>query len=58
MPGSIFSAYDAARPATVTRSRRAAAARGLRVADDDTWSDIFSKILSAKIEPQLGARPR
>lgn len=27
---------------------------GLRVADDDTWSDLFSKILSACIEPKLG----
>jgi len=38
---------------------RAALARetlrlGLRVADDDTWSDLFSKILSDRIEPQLG----
>ncbi|MEI9915693.1 MAG: EF-P lysine aminoacylase EpmA [Methylovirgula sp.] len=30
------------------------AALGLRVAVDDTWSDLFSKILSAKIEPNLG----
>jgi len=29
-------------------------ALGLRVAADDTWSDLFSKILSAKIEPNLG----
>jgi elongation factor P--(R)-beta-lysine ligase len=27
---------------------------GLRVAEDDTWSDLFSKILSARIEPNLG----
>jgi lysyl-tRNA synthetase class 2 len=26
----------------------------LRVADDDTWSDIFSRILSEKVEPHLG----
>lgn len=31
-----------------------AAAIGLRVADDDTWSDLFSKILSARVEPHLG----
>lgn len=30
------------------------AALGLRVTDDDTWSDLFSKVLSAKIEPNLG----
>ena len=33
---------------------RAAEAQGLRTADDDTWSDIFSRVLVAKIEPELG----
>jgi elongation factor P--(R)-beta-lysine ligase len=28
--------------------------QGLRVADDDTWSDIFSRVLSARVEPHLG----
>lgn len=27
---------------------------GLRVSADDTWSDLFSKILSDRIEPRLG----
>lgn len=27
---------------------------GIRVADDDSWSDIFSRILSERIEPHLG----
>ena len=38
------------------RAALAAAARnhGLRIVADDGWSDIFSKILAAKIEPQLG----
>ena len=27
---------------------------GLRVADDDTWSDLFSKIISFAVEPKLG----
>ncbi len=27
---------------------------GVRVVEDDSWSDLFSKILSAKIEPHLG----
>jgi lysyl-tRNA synthetase class 2 len=27
---------------------------GIRVAPDDTWSDIFSRILSERVEPQLG----
>ena len=31
-----------------------AAQLGLRIAADDTWSDLFSKILSAVIEPNLG----
>ena len=32
----------------------AAIARGIRIATDDTWSDIFSRILVEKVEPQLG----
>jgi lysyl-tRNA synthetase class 2 len=32
----------------------AAVAAGIRVAGDDTWSDIFSRVLSEKIEPHLG----
>ena len=31
-----------------------AAAIGLTVAPDDTWSDLFSKMLSDRIEPKLG----
>ncbi len=31
-----------------------AKAIGLRVVEDDSWSDLFSKILSAKVEPRLG----
>jgi lysyl-tRNA synthetase class 2 len=31
-----------------------AKAIGLRVVADDSWSDLFSKILSAKVEPHLG----
>lgn len=33
---------------------RAAARDGIRVVDDDTWSDLFSKILSEKVEHMLG----
>jgi lysyl-tRNA synthetase class 2 len=37
------------------RDALAAAARGkLRMAGDDTWSDIFSKILVEHVEPRLG----
>ena len=31
-----------------------AAAAGIRVAADDTWSDVFSRVLVEKIEPRLG----
>ncbi len=34
---------------------RAAARDGIRVAEDDTWSDLFSKILTEKIEGKLGS---
>lgn len=35
-----------------------ASAERIRITDDDTWSDIFSKVLTEKIEPKLGiARP-
>src|SRR3954467_2186371 len=37
------------------RACLAAAASGrVRVADDDTWSDIFSKVLVEHVEPNLG----
>lgn len=31
-----------------------ARALGLHVADDDTWSDVFSRILATHVEPHLG----
>lgn len=34
---------------------RAAARDGVRVAPDDNWSDLFSKILAEKVEPRLGS---
>jgi lysyl-tRNA synthetase class 2 len=38
------------------RDRLAAAAdaAGIQVADDDTWSDIFSRVLVERVEPKLG----
>jgi lysyl-tRNA synthetase class 2 len=38
------------------RDKLAAAvtALGLRVASDDSWSDLFSRVLSEKVEPNLG----
>jgi len=41
------------RPDTETFARQAKGA-GLRVAPDDDWSDIFSRCLSERIEPNLG----
>jgi lysyl-tRNA synthetase class 2 len=38
------------RNAIATAARRA----GFDVADDDTWADIFSKVLVARVEPKLG----
>ncbi len=32
----------------------AAGAAGTRVAADDTWSDVFSRVLSERVEPKLG----
>ncbi len=32
----------------------AAHASGVRVADDDTWTDVFSRVMVARIEPNLG----
>jgi lysyl-tRNA synthetase class 2 len=38
------------------RDALAAAARaaGIRVADDDTWADVFSRVIVEKVEPNLG----
>ena len=33
---------------------RAARVAGIRIADDDTWGDIFSRVLVERIEPNLG----
>jgi lysyl-tRNA synthetase class 2 len=33
---------------------RAATRAGVRVADDDTWSDIFSRVMADRIEPRIG----
>ena len=38
------------RGALATRARRA----GFEVAENDSWADIFSKILVARVEPRLG----
>jgi lysyl-tRNA synthetase class 2 len=33
---------------------QAAAAAGVRVANDDTWADVFSKVMVERVEPRLG----
>jgi lysyl-tRNA synthetase class 2 len=38
------------------RLERDVRAAGIRTAADDTWSDLFSRVLVEKIEPHLGAR--
>lgn len=30
------------------------ATAGVRVADDDTWSDLFSRVMAERVEPQIG----
>jgi lysyl-tRNA synthetase class 2 len=40
--------------ATAGDRDRFAAVAGVRTVPDDTWSDIFSRVLSEKIEPNLG----
>ena len=41
-------------PPDTERLARRAKEAGLRVAADDDWSDIFSRLLSERVEPQLG----
>lgn len=54
-----FAGIDLLRTVTATETDRqglAAAARacGIRVAADDTWSDVFSRVLVERVEPNLG----
>jgi len=50
-----YAAIDLARLGEDRTAFAAAAAEGgLRVAADDTWSDVFSRVLSARVEPNLG----
>lgn len=36
------------------RLAAAARAKGIRVADDDSWSDVFTRVLLEKVEPNIG----
>jgi lysyl-tRNA synthetase class 2 len=41
-------------PEPAARFAAAARAKGFRTADDDSWGDIFSRVLVEKVEPALG----
>jgi elongation factor P--(R)-beta-lysine ligase len=45
---------DAADRADRKSFARAAQAAGIRIADNDRWADIFSRVLVERIEPRLG----
>jgi lysyl-tRNA synthetase class 2 len=46
-------AYDGGRP-DPERFRALAAAAGVRCAADDTWSDVFARVLTERVDPHLG----
>lgn len=47
---SVSASGDTDRDALAAEARAA----GVRVAEDDAWADIFSRIIVEKVEPQLG----
>jgi elongation factor P--(R)-beta-lysine ligase len=47
---ATISARETDRDAIATSAR----AVGVQTADDDSWGDVFSRVLTAKIEPKLG----
>jgi lysyl-tRNA synthetase class 2 len=49
----LLATYDADR-CDVAALTAQAKTIGIRIVEDDSWSDIFSKILSEKVEPRLG----
>jgi lysyl-tRNA synthetase class 2 len=50
----LFATLDNEGGGDVKALMRAATAAGITLAADDTWSDIFSRVLTEKIEPRLG----
>jgi elongation factor P--(R)-beta-lysine ligase len=48
----LASLHDSARRRHALAAQAKAA--GIRLADDDTWADIFSRVLIERIEPRLG----
>src|SRR6516225_7041591 len=49
----LFATLPDGKPDRATLARAATAA-GIRIADDDTWGDIFSRVLVERIEQNLG----
>ena len=50
----IYDSLPVGRPSDAETLARQAKDAGLRVAPDDGWSDIFSRLLSERVEPNLG----
>ncbi len=50
----LYDSLPLGRPPDTALFARQVAAAGLRVAADDTWSDLFSRILTERVEPNLG----
>jgi len=50
----IYDSLPAGGPPDIVLFATQARAAGLRVAPDDDWSDIFSRILAERVEPNLG----
>src|SRR5262249_3230919 len=50
---NLLATFEGGKPDRA-RMAEAAHASGIRIADDDIWSDIFSRILVERVEPQLG----
>jgi elongation factor P--(R)-beta-lysine ligase len=53
-PGIALDACFTGPDPDLAKMRQVAASAGVRVADDDNWPDLFSRILSERIEPWLG----
>jgi len=50
----LFEALSKDGTANTDALARAATAAGIKIAADDSWSDIFSRVLTERIEPRLG----
>lgn len=50
----IYNSLSTSGHADTEAFARQAANRGIRVAPDDDWSDIFSRVLAERVEPNLG----